>query len=73
VTLVIPPGQAYRSGASTVVQHNLEPTMKIVHAAAALLLVLATAGCASTGSSGTPWMTAYGCDPLIAVRYGKSC
>ena len=47
--------------------------MKIVHAAAALLLVLATAGCASTGSSGTPWMTAYGCDPLIAVRYGKSC
>ena len=45
---------------------------RLLHAAAALLLVLVATGCA-TPSSGTPWMTAYGCDPLIAVRYGKSC
>ncbi len=50
--------------------------MRLVKAAAAVLFLLAVAGCASSpppSGSATPWITAYGCDPLIAMRHGKSC
>jgi hypothetical protein len=61
--------------------------MKLLHAAAAVLFVIATAGCANkaltpvpmvpygapAGESATPWMTAAGCDRDIASRHGKSC
>jgi hypothetical protein len=61
--------------------------MKLLHAAAALIFAASVAGCASkpmapvpmvpfgapTAASQTPWMTAAGCDAIIARRFGKSC
>ena len=61
--------------------------MKFLHVAAALLIVLGTAGCANpamtpvpmvpygapSATSATPWMTAAGCDREIANRHGKAC
>ena len=69
-------------------QLDLELVMKLLHAAAALLLVLSVAGCAGMAPkpaatatpapsgpvySVMPPMTMYGCDTLIAHRMGKPC
>jgi hypothetical protein len=50
--------------------------MRLLRAAAAVLFVLFAAGCAKPpppAESATPWMTAAGCDAIIARRMGKSC
>jgi hypothetical protein len=53
--------------------------MRLLQTAAAVLFVLFVAGCASPpppaapAGSATPWMTAAGCDAIIARRMGKSC
>jgi hypothetical protein len=61
--------------------------MKFLRLAAFLVFAAVAAGCANpamtpvpmvpygapAATSSTPWMTAAGCDALIASRNGKSC
>ena len=47
--------------------------MRLLKAALAVLFLVTVAGCAAPSGTATPWITAYGCDPLIAMRFGKSC
>jgi hypothetical protein len=65
----------------------LETLMKLLQTVLAALFVVVAAGCASpamtpvpmvpygapSATSQSPWVTAAGCDALLARRMGKSC